>query len=132
MTSLFKAQFMLARSPRLLILILLVAMVTLAGCSDQNYEFIQGHWQRGDMHFSDDWYFDRGNFQHEFSITVKGPSVRQSGRYQVLESQDDSLIIELFDLEISSGIDQHQILIVLDWEADTIHFEGKTYQRVFP
>ena len=61
-----------------------------------------------------------------------GPNVRQTGSFQVLESQDDEVIIELFDLQISSGVDRHQIQIVIDWEADTIHFQGRTYQRVNP
>ena len=46
--------------------------------------------------------------------------------------EGDKLIIELFDLQISSGVDRHQIQIVIDREADIIHFEGKTYERVYP
>jgi hypothetical protein len=121
-----------SKSPLLLSLILVVALFALAGCSDQNYEFIQGHWQRGDVHFSDDWYFERGNFIHESSIDVGGPNVRQTGSYRVLDSQEDKLIIELFDLQVSSGIDRHQIQIVIDREADTIRFQGATYKRVSP
>lgn len=104
-------------------------LFSLSGCSTESEDFIQGQWYRGDLHFADEWYFDRGNFEHVFSLTLSNP-VLQSGRYQVLEVQEDGLIIELFDVVASFGDDRRDIKVIIDWENDSIRILGKDYYRV--
>jgi len=41
------------------ILILVLLAFGLASCSNPDENFIQGRWQRGNVHFVDEWFFDR-------------------------------------------------------------------------
>lgn len=106
----------------------LVLLTSLTGCSNESENFIQGQWQRGNLHFADEWYFDRGNFEHILSLTASHP-VLQTGRYRVLEVQEDGLIIELFDVTASFGDDRQDIKVAIDWENDSIRILGKDYYR---
>ncbi len=113
----------------LLLLISLVLIFSVYGCSNETEDFIQGHWFRGDLHFVDEWYFDRGRFEHVVSLTVRNP-ILQTGRFRVLEMQEDSLIIELFDMPLSFGDERRDMKISLDWENDSIRIMGQDYYRL--
>lgn len=118
------------RNPRWCpILLGLVLLIFLLGCSTETEDFIQGKWYRGDLHFADEWYFDRGRFEHVFSLTASNP-VLQNGRYQVLEVRDDGLIIELFDVSASFGDERRDIKVTIDWENDSIRIMGRDYYRI--
>jgi hypothetical protein len=48
----------------------------------------------------------------------------------VLDSQSDSLTIEVFDMPLSFGDERWDIKIVFDREKDEIRILGKDYYRV--
>lgn len=116
---------------RSLLLLSLLQIIFLAGCSSENEGFIQGYWYRGNAHFMDQWFFDRGRFSHKTEVYHGDPNIT-SGRYQVIDSQDNSLTLELFDIELSFGDERQQVVIKLDWDSDTIHTRGQNYERVLP
>jgi hypothetical protein len=103
--------------------------LTLAGCYSPQVRFIQGIWERGNVHFVDQWRFERGTFAHYNSIDNINPYT-QAGQYQVIEVQEDSILLELFDLETSFGEERQQIRILIDQEADTIRISGQTFERI--
>jgi hypothetical protein len=112
----------------LFLLVVLISFI-LGGCMDQNEEYIQGNWHRGDVHFADDWYFDRGNFEHYSSVTLSSPRL-QAGRYRVLEVEEGSIIIELYDLQLAFGDERQDIKITFDRDNDAIRIMGKDYYRI--
>lgn len=103
-------------------------ILVLSSCTNKNEDYIQGHWYRGDLHFSDEWYFDRGRFEHIATLTQVNP-VHQVGRYRVLESNPGSLTIEVFDMPYSFGDERYDIKIIFDREKDEIRILGKDYYR---
>ena len=115
----------------LLILLNLLLLIFLAGCISESEEFIQGYWYRGNVHFMDQWYFDRGFFRHETGIIIGHPDT-DTGRYLVLEFSDDSLILELDNTNLSYGDERPQFVIKLDRESDTISIRSQIYERVIP
>ena len=56
-----------------------------------------------------------------------GNTIRSTGRYNVLDFQEDSLILELEDEGLSFNDERLQIVIKLNWESDTIQIRGETY-----
>jgi hypothetical protein len=112
-------------------LTLVLLALPLAGCSNPADEFIQGRWQRGNVHFVDEWFFDRGKFSHLSSIDMFNPQVL-TGSYTIFESQDGTLTLELYDLEGSFGEDRREIRVQIDREAGTLKIGRETYARVKP
>jgi len=55
-----------------------------------------------------------------------------SGRYAVLESQEDEITLDLFDLTGAFSDESQGIKIEISQEADTLHIRGRTYERVVP
>jgi hypothetical protein len=106
-------------------------IIFLVGCISETEEFIQGYWYRGDVHFMDQWYFDRGKFSHETGVFTANQNIT-SGRYQVLDFQDDIVTLELYDLALSFGDERLQIVIKLDWQSGTIRIRSQTYERILP
>jgi len=107
----------------------LLVILALSSCADVNEDYVQGHWYRDDLHFSDEWYFDRGRFEHIATLTQTNP-IHQTGRYRVLDSQADSLTSEVFDMPLSFGDARWAIKIVFDREKDEIRILGKDYYRI--
>lgn len=95
---------------------------------DQNEEYIQGSWHRGDVHFADDWYFDRGKFEHYSSVTISSPRL-QAGRYRVLKVEEEGITIELYDQQLAFGDESRDIRITFDREKDAIRIMGQDYYR---
>jgi hypothetical protein len=105
--------------------ILLVALLS-ACTSDENEAFIQGSWFYNDLHiqqqigesFSETyWTFDGGNYEVYTCCFVES---HQYGRYAILESDEDSLLLELFNIDGKFNSDRLQVLVKIDREADTI------------
>jgi hypothetical protein len=105
--------------------ILLVAILS-ACTSDENEAFIQGSWFYNDLHiqqqigesFSETyWTFDGGNYEVYTCCFVES---HQYGRYAILESDEDSLLLELFNIDGKFNSDRLQVLVKIDREADTI------------
>jgi len=117
---------------RISLLILGILMVTLlAGCMSETEEYVQGYWYRGNAHFMDQWFFDRGLFNHKSEVFHGDPDVT-SGRYRVLEFDEDSLLLELYDIDLSFGDDTHQINVKIDLETDTVRISSQDYERTLP
>jgi hypothetical protein len=114
-----------------LIILNLFLLIFLAGCVSETETFIQGYWYRGDVHFMDQWVFDRGNFNHIAGV-FDGNEIRSSGLYHVLDFQDDSITLELDDKSLSFNDERPQIVIKLDRESDTIRIRSETYERILP
>ena len=110
----------------LTILALVFLAVGLAACSDPGDQFIQGRWQRGNVHYVDEWFFDRGAFSPQSAVVVFQPQLL-TGRYTIIESQGDSLNVELYDLSGSFLDETQEIRITLDREAGTLKIGRETY-----
>jgi hypothetical protein len=114
------------------ILILMSMLVSLlAGCISETEEYIQGYWYRGNAHFMDQWYFESGLFQHKSEV-YHGDPIITAGRYRVLEFTDDSLVLELYDIELSFGDEIQQVNIKIDPESDTIRVRTQIFERSLP
>jgi hypothetical protein len=104
--------------------------ILLTGCRDENVQFIQGNWANGDVHYYSEWIFDRGSYVQQSTIGV-GNNQYQSGNYQVIESDGDSLILELYNKTVGDPLeDRTQIKIQIDRDNDAIKIGRNTYFRV--
>lgn len=110
---------------------LILSAIALWGCSNNNLEFIQGKWERGNLHFYDVWTFEGGRFSHEFSITMMNPQLI-TGSYQIVDNQEDRLVLELFDIRAPHSGDPQEVAVVRDREADTLKIGGRIYERFSP
>lgn len=79
----------------------------------------------------DQWYFESGLFQHKSEV-YHGDPVITAGRYRVLEFTDDSLVLELYDIELSFGDEIQQINVKIDNDLDTIRIHSQDYERSLP
>lgn len=106
-------------------------LVVLSACTDPNDDYLQGRWARGDVHFWDEWVFDRGAFTHQVHIDVTAGNANQSGYYRLVESDGDTLVLELFNTQGRSSIEEQDLLrIVFNREEDSARIQGATYYRV--
>lgn len=105
-----------------------ILIVLLAACSpDQNDTFIQGSWYFNDPHIREQvgesyeetiWTFDRGAYETYSCCFLK---FQQYGRYDIVESEGDRIVLELFNIDGKLNSERVQILITIDRQADTIH-----------
>lgn len=116
----------------LLLVILTISMI-LTGCSDENNQFIQGTWDRSDVHILDYWVFSGTTYLHKSGLHLNNPRV-QSGSYYVAESEEGRLVIELIPEQNNLGfsVEPYDLLINIDSDSDSIKIMGKTYQRTLP
>ena len=107
----------------------IIIALLLASCAgDPNENFIQGTWYHDDPHirqvvgesFQETlWTFDRGTYSTYGCCFLRAES---SGRYEIVESEGDSLIIELFNLG-KPNADRVQVKITIDREAGTLDIQ---------
>lgn len=116
---------------KLLVVFSFVLLIFLGGCISESEQYIQGYWQGGDVHYADTWYFERGNFSHQIRSTINTANPT-TGRYQVLDSQEDSITLELYDIDLAFGDERNQIEIKLDPQKDTIRIRNQVYERFLP
>ena len=110
------------------------------GCFDANDQFIQGTWYYRDPHLDSvsgetyleaEWTFDRGSF--EFYTCCFAGEIHQTGRYRILESKENILTIELFNVQGSGTDGSGEMRLVIDREADTLVIQGgRPFERVVP
>jgi hypothetical protein len=109
---------------------LLVALL-LSGCSDANDQFIQGSWFFRDPHLKEvtgetyleiTWTFDRGTF--EFYACCFNDEQHLAGRYRIVESNDDHLVLELFNLRGGEQTGRLEIGLRIDREQDALTIQG--------
>ena len=121
------------------LLVLMALSVFLGGCKgDPNDDSIQGTWYRNDPHLAnlsgeqqlESWWTFRqgivGTFEHYACCFVE---VLQSGNYTVLNSDEETLVLELFNVRGHlSGISLKpdtaaEVRIKIDRQADTIKID---------
>jgi hypothetical protein len=123
-----------------LYLLVLIAIALLAACTpDQNEAFIQGDWYYNDLHIQEVvgesysetyWTFGRGTYETYTCCFVK---FQQYGRYDIVESEGDTMILELFNIDGRFNSERVQIGVRLDREADTIDITGSgPFTRLIP
>ena len=116
---------------RSILILSLLLVILLAACTSETEDFIQGYWYRGNVHFMDQWYFEQGIFKHKTEVYHGSPIVT-SRRYRVLEFSEDSLVLELYDIDLSFGDEIQQVTIKIDLESDTVRVRSQIYERTLP
>ena len=124
---------------RLPALLLLLALL-LTGCMDANEEYIQGVWQYDSIHLRQmtseselivEWSFSGGVF--EYSACCFNIDDYQTGRYRIVDSDEDSLTLDLFNVEGGELAVDRQITIKIDRENETLSINhAKPFIRIFP
>jgi hypothetical protein len=110
--------------------IILVFSLLIAGCSNENDAFIQGSWYyldphlnnlSGESHLEVTWSFAGGTF--EFHSCCFNGEFYQTGRYDIVRTEEDLIVLELFNIRGSSfgsGEERGRIRIEIDREEDTL------------
>lgn len=114
--------------------ILLALAGTLAACSNPNLDFIQGQWERGNVHYYDSWIFDGGEFLHQTGIDMINPRI-ETGSYALLESQGNELVLELYNLQDTYSTyseNRREIKIVISRETGEAKIGRGMYTRAVP
>jgi hypothetical protein len=110
--------------------ILLLVSFMVACTPDPNEAFIQGNWYYNDLHIQEVpgesysesfWNFSRGTFDAYTCCFVK---YHQYGRYDIVESEGDTLTLVLFNIDGNLNSERVQIGIRIDRETDTIRIQG--------
>ncbi len=125
---------------RSLLLGLIVLASFLGACTpDQNEAFIQGSWFYNDPHIQKQigetfeetiWSFDRGTYETYSCCFVK---FQQYGRYDIADSEEDKIVLELFNINGKFNSERVTISISIDREADTIRLlRAGPYTRMAP
>lgn len=119
--------------------ILMGSILFLGGCADPNYEFIQGSWhfvhrrvEIGHQPGTDVQYWTfRGGTYKNYSCCIHEDT--ENGKYRVIDSDEDSITIELYDTVGSSGGNEDRVIkIVIDREFDTLKFDNMELIRGWP
>jgi len=117
-------------------------LVGLAACTpDPNEQFIQGVWafanesgdeRSGAAHVFFEWQFSNGTFFIQQEIAMGNPLVSE-GRYRILESKENLLILELFNVEGNYIIsDPYELRVEIDRENDTARIQRTLFERAYP
>jgi hypothetical protein len=118
--------FQLEHSKTVLIGVILLFSFLAACTPDQNEAFIQGSWYYNDQHIEDQvgesyeetfWTFDRGTYETHTCCFIK---FQQYGRYDIVQSDGDKLVLELFNINGKLNTERVQVAITIDRQADTI------------
>ena len=120
------------------ILTMLAVLPLLGGCeSDENHEFIQGYWyhpdfgKRGTEQFIGPvyWAFENGNYTFwQCCAHVED----DTGKYQVVKSEGDVIILELLD-RTGRPRERGQIKLIVNREDDTLVIQrGEPFVRGGP
>ena len=123
-----------------ILLAMIVLAVVLAACTpDQNDLFIQGRWYHNNPHLLEVvgesfqetfWTFDRGTYHTHSCCFAR---YEQSGRYTILESEGNTLILEFFNINGKLNSERYQVGVKIDPETDTIRIQGSgPYERIYP
>ena len=129
----------------LLAIVLMLALVMSACTKDDRVKFIQGTWHYKDAHLANipaefaqvtDWVFDNYYFSMNTCCFYEA---NFSGNYTITESDENELILELFNMHGQYGgtilfkDDTLQIVIEIDPETDRIEISGDgPYTRISP
>ena len=115
---------------------LVLVLLMLCACTgSQNEDFIQGTWVLADpneAYFL--WEFNNGGFVREQEI-AKDQLNYAIGRYRILDNDEDTLTLELFDLKgdrFTYENNDIEITILIDRDQDTIQISSDIFDRVKP
>jgi hypothetical protein len=126
---------------RLVVLLGIIVLISLlSACTPgENEAFIQGSWFYNDLHiqqqvgesFSETyWTFDGGNYE---TYTCCFVEYQQYGRYTILESEEDRLLLELFNIDGKFNSERFQVMVKIDKDADTISLmRAGPFTRITP
>lgn len=126
----------------LLVLLILLPLLFLTACTlDPNDAFIQGGWtfanEEGDYlsgrtHVYHVWEFNNGAFFVQQEIVLGKPLVAE-GRYRILESDENLLVLELFNIEGNYISEEpYELRIEIDRENNTARIRKTLFERVYP
>ena len=128
--------------PAVVFLWMVFCLLTVTGCTpDPKHEFIEGQWIFVDPHLQDVigqsflehvWVFGDGAFSYDVCCLHE---VYMTGYYDIVETGDDYLIMDLYNIDANEIIYEtdQQIRITLDQTADTMIISlGGPYIRVYP
>lgn len=111
--------------PLIAIALILCASVGIESSTKKTDEdFIQGMWrltgESGGHAWFLEWTFMRGRFD------LKGyPPLAQDGKYRIIKSDSNKLILELYDQKGNFGTENSQIEVDIDKKRDTLMIKGK-------
>jgi hypothetical protein len=108
------------------LLLLLLQLIALISCATSDpVSLIQGSWRLDETLDTEGhnrsyliWHFENGHFSLEAY-----PPLRQSGRYQVLASEEGIARLRLFEQSGDLGSSEREIVIVLN--DDTLTIDGR-------
>ena len=108
-----------------------IVLLALVGCTlDPNEAYIQGSWYYNDPHllsivgesFNETfWTFESGTYE---TTTCCFTRFQQYGRYDILESEGDTMTLVLFNIDGRFNSERVQIKVRIDREAGTIKLTG--------
>ncbi len=105
--------------------ILLIPLLVACGPADPNEKFIQGTWTASgaidDGHaWFLDWTFKDGSFE------VTGyPPLHQTGKYQIVSSDGDTLTLKLTDQQGDWPTDDREMTIFIDTANETLKIDNQ-------
>jgi len=119
--------------PKLLLSFLFILCTfVLAGCSpDLNDAYIQGTWEyeskhlqniTGEQHLISSWSFHEGSFI--FTACCFNIDTYQTGRYRIIQSSEDKILLELFDVKGDDFLLGDELLIRIDRQNSTLSIGG--------
>lgn len=129
-------------SSKLFLILLSLLVFALSACApDPNEEYIQGKWsivrQPGGGSSSSDieffeWRFSNGTFVRTQQVD-RGSILVSNGRYRVLESKDDLVLLELFDIHGDRFTYENNpvdIEIRINRDQDIVQINRLSFERV--
>jgi hypothetical protein len=130
------------KNKRLFIPFILVTLLFLTACTlDPNDKFIQGGWsfvnesgdyRSGSTHVYFVWQFSNGTFFVQQEVILGKPLVSE-GRYRILESEENKIILELFNVQGNYIPEEpYELRIEIDRENDTARIQKTLFERAYP
>lgn len=127
---------------RTTLIVVILLFFTLSACKpDPNEQFIQGIWEfanesgderSGKAHLFFRWQISNGSFQVEQEIVLGKPLISQ-GHYRILDSGEEEITLELYDVEGNFIVsDPYELRIQIDRENDTARFQKILFNRIWP
>lgn len=128
-------------SPLLLLTLAILPFLLTACTPDPNEEYLQGIWEfaneageerSGKAHLFYRWQFSDGTFYVEQEIAMGKPLVSE-GRYRILESDAENIVLELFAVQGNFILsDPYELRVEIDRENLTARFQKVLFNRIWP
>lgn len=120
----------------------IVLAFVLAGCGPSEAErYIQGAWafanEQGnprstELHVLNEWWFGGGRYFYQFEVAAGFPLISE-GRYRILETEEDQIVLELYFVEGNAPLfENQQVTLKLEREIDSLRINRTLYFRAGP